>query len=309
MAPLAIADDHALGTSVRVIVTEAERLEAAKAAVDSVIQDIDRTCSRFRADSELNRLNARAGNETPVSDLLAQAIDEGIRGARVTDGDVDPTVGGAVRVAGYDVDFDSMAPDGPAPVVAAAPAPGWRAIHLDRVSGTVLVERGVEIDLGATAKALASDLAARAALEAMAGAGGVLVSLGGDIAIAGEAPPGGWVIQISEDSAAPIDPAEERVALHTGGLASSSTRVRRWRRGGVEMHHIIDPRTGRPAVTPWRLASVIGGRCVDANIASTAAIVRGAGALDWLEGRGLPARLVGNNGEVVRVAGWPDPHA
>jgi thiamine biosynthesis lipoprotein ApbE len=163
MTSVAAIDDRALGTNVRVVVTRADRLAAAKRAVDRVLRDIDQACSRFRDDSELARLNARPGVETQVSPLLARAIDEGLRGARAS--------------------------------------------------------------------------------------------------------------------------------------------------GGVEMHHILDPRTGMPVDSPWRLASVVADTCVDANIASTAAIVRGHAAPQWLEALGLPARLVGNDGEVVRTSRWPAPEA
>jgi thiamine biosynthesis lipoprotein len=169
----------------------------------------------------------------------------------------------------------------------------------------VRVPRGVEIDLGATAKALTSDLAAAAACKAIDG-GGVLVSLGGDIAVAGEAPEQGWSIQASEDSAAPIDDKEEAVMITSGGLATSSTTVRRWTRGGVVLHHIIDPATGLPADSCWRTATVVAATCVDANIASTAAIVMGRNAISWLEARRLPARLVDLAGNVQRLAGWPE---
>jgi thiamine biosynthesis lipoprotein len=164
---------------------------------------------------------------------------------------------------------------------------------------------GVEIDLGATAKALAADLAAAAAQGSLGTGGGVLVSLGGDIAIAGIPPPDGWTIQVSDDSNDPIDDVSERVTLQSGAIASSSTRVRRWLRGGVEQHHIIDPRTGAPVRTPWRLATVVAGSCVDANTASTATIVRGLRAVDWLVAGGLAARLVTNDGAVQCVGGWP----
>lgn len=309
MSAPASVDDRALGTGVRVVVTEPDLLSAAKAAVDATLRDIDDACSRFRADSELSRLNARPGIEVLVSELLAHAIDDGLRGARMTDGDVDPTVGTAMRIAGYDVDFDALARDGAPLVITAAPVPGWQTVRFNRVARTVTLQHGVEIDLGATAKALAADLAAAAALRAMDERGGVLVSLGGDIALAGEAPEDGWVIQVSDDSSAPVGAGEEAIALRGGAIASSSTRVRRWRRGDVEMHHIIDPRTGAPAVTPWRLASVVAGTCVDANIASTAAIIRGDAAPEWLARLGLPARLVSNGGDVVRIAGWPAPQA
>jgi thiamine biosynthesis lipoprotein ApbE len=302
---LATADDRALGTNVRVVVTRAAGLAAAKAAVDGVVRAIDLACSRFREDSELVWLNARAGDEMLVSPLLARALDEALRGARLTGGDVDPTVGTAIRLAGYDVDFAAVAASGEPLQLTVRAIPGWQTIRLNRVSRSVVFPRGVEIDLGATAKALAADLAAVAALDAVGGDGGVLVSLGGDMAFAGRPPDEGWTVQVSDDSNDPIDGAAERVTLHGGGMASSGTRVRRWKRGGVELHHIIDPRTGCPAVTPWRLATVVADTCVDANIASTAAIVRGDAAPGWLESLGLPARLVTNDGRVVRTRAWP----
>ena len=302
---LSIADDRALGCSLRVIVTRAGSLERAKAAVDEVVAAIDLAASRFREDSELQRLNATRDTEVKVSELLARAIRAGLRGAELTEGAVDPTVGTAIRVAGYDRDFALMAPNaGPIKLVAKR-VPGWQAIAFSPTARTVRVPRGVEIDVGATAKALAADLAARAALE-VAG-GGVLVSLGGDVAVAGEAPPGGWAVQVSEDSGAPIDAGEETVTIASGGMATSSTMVRRWTRGGATLHHIIDPATGLPADGPWRTATVAAGSCVDANIAATAAIVMGAGALAWLEARNLPARLVDRAGSFTRTSRWPNP--
>jgi thiamine biosynthesis lipoprotein len=93
--------------------------------------------------------------------------------------------------------------------------------------------------------------------------------------------------------------------MHGGGLATSSTAVRRWRRGGTSYHHLLDPRTGRPAEPVWRTVTVTAASCVDANTASTAAIVRGRRAPGWLDALGLPARLVDASGAVRRVAGWP----
>lgn len=303
----AAVEDRAIGTGVRVVVTRPQRLEAAKAAVDAVLRDIDLAASRFRDDSELMALNRSAGRETVIGPLLARAIAEGLRAARLTDGDVDPTVGVALRLAGYDVDFGSLARDGAPLTIATGPVPGWQSIRLNRTTSSVSLPRGVEIDLGATAKALASDLCAAAAMAAMEGDGGVLVSLGGDIALGGEPPLGGWTIQISDDSNEPLDGTSEKVRLQGGGIATSSTRVRSWRRGEVELHHIIDPRTGTSADTPWRLVSVVADTCVDANIASTAAVIRGRAAVEWLHRLGLPARLVAVDGEITRVGGWPEP--
>lgn len=303
---LGIADDRALGCSLRVIVTEPSRLMAAKAAVDEVLAAIDMAASRFREDSELSRLNARSGQEVIVSPLLAQAISVALRGAKLTDGAVDPTIGFAIKLAGYDGDFGVLRADNGPIQLRETKVPGWKAIEFSAALRSMRVPRGVELDLGATAKALAADLAAPAASRAIGGSG-ALVSLGGDIAVAGSAPAGGWLIQISEDSAAPIDDREEAISIRSGGVATSSTTVRRWTRGGVVLHHIIDPSTGLPAAGCWRTATVLARSCVDANIASTAAIVMGKFAALWLEANHLAARLVDRDGEVLRTAGWPTP--
>jgi thiamine biosynthesis lipoprotein len=131
------------------------------------------------------------------------------------------------------------------------------------------------------------------------------VSLGGDIAVRGRSPAGGWRILLSEDSDTPPDGAGDVVAIERGGLATSSTTVRRWRRGERTLHHVIDPRTGLPVKSPWRTASVAAATCADANTAATAAIVMGETAIAWLEAARLPARLIATDGAVVRVGGWP----
>jgi thiamine biosynthesis lipoprotein len=130
------------------------------------------------------------------------------------------------------------------------------------------------------------------------------VSLGGDSAVAG-APDGGWCIRLSDDHSAPLDAPGPCVSIETGGLATSSTAVRRWRTDSGEAHHLLDPRTGLPADSPWRTVSVAAPSCVDANVASTAAIVLGESAPRWLAERGLPARLVATDGGAVHVFGWP----
>jgi FAD:protein FMN transferase len=303
---LGIADDTAFGGSVRVIVTRPAELNAAKAAVDRVLADIDLAASRFRDDSELSRLNATPDQDVVVGRLLARALSAALRGARLTGGAVDPTIGSALRLAGYDDDFAQIPADGPAIKLIFTRTPGWKAIRFDEVHRTVRIPRGVEIDLGATAKALAADLAATAAMEATTG-GGVLVSLGGDISVAGEPPLEGWLVQTSEDSGAPIDETEETISIRSGGIATSSMTVRRWIRGGAVLHHIIDPATGLPAGGRWRTASVVAASCVDANIASTAAIVMGERAAAWLQANRLPSRLVDRDGSVHRLSGWPLP--
>jgi thiamine biosynthesis lipoprotein len=303
---LGIADHRALGGSLRVVVTKPESLRAATTAVEKIVNAIDLAASRFRKDSELSRINASPERVAKVSPLLAQAIGTALRGAELSGGAVDPTIGYAIRLAGYDTDFAAVPADGVELHLVEQRVPGWRMLEFDPYSRTLLLPRGVQLDLGATAKALASDLAAAEASKAIGGSG-VLVSLGGDIAVAGQAPEEGWSIQLSADSAAPIEDSEETVAITSGGVATSSTTVRRWTRGGVVLHHIIDPKTGLPADSCWRAASVVAATCVDANIASTAAIVMGKDAVSWLESHRLPARLVDQEGNVHRVAGWPEP--
>jgi len=302
---LAIAEDRALGGSLRIIVTRPRLLAAARAAVDEVVAAIDMAASRFREDSELTRLNATPDRVVKVSPLLARAIEIALRGAELTKGAVDPTVGFAIRLAGYDADFASVPPLGASIRLVANRIPGWRAIRFSPAARTVVIPRGVELDLGATAKALASDLAAAAAAKVLEG-GGVLVSLGGDIAVAGEPPPYGWTIQVSDDSRAAISDSEEAVSITSGGLATSGITVRRWFRGQTTLHHIIDPATGLPVDSCWRTATVAAGNCVDANIASTAAIVMSEHAPAWLRERGMAARLVDGDGTILRLAGWPD---
>jgi thiamine biosynthesis lipoprotein len=295
----ACATFPALGSTALVASAEHARIAAARDAVVHTVAAFDRACSRFREDSELYAVNAAAGAAVRVSALLLEAVAEALRGARLTDGDVDPTVGEALIALGYDREFASI-DGGP---VSIASVPGWRTVRVDPDAGTVKLARGVKLDLGATAKALAAD---RAAYAAAASAGcGVLVSLGGDISIAGPAPRDGWRVRVTDDHRSGFDAPGQWITLRSGGLATSSTTVRRWRADGETAHHVVDPATGRPATVVWRTVSVTAASCLDANIASTAAIVRGARAAEWLEELGLPSRLVGVDGRASHVAGWP----
>jgi thiamine biosynthesis lipoprotein len=185
--------------------------------------------------------------------------------------------------------------------------PGWRSVRLE--GQVVHLPAGVRLDLGATAKGLGADRSAAAAFTA-AGRGGVLVSLGGDIAIAGEEPDGGWPLLVADENRQTRQfehgraPAQV-VRLTGGGLATSSVTCRRWRRAGGELHHIVDPRTGYPARGPWRTVSVAAASCAEANAASTAAIIAGEQAPAWLTVQGLPGRLVAHDGSVLCCCGWP----
>jgi thiamine biosynthesis lipoprotein ApbE len=296
----------AIGTTIRLVVTDPTKLESARAILVDDLAALDAACSRFRADSELIRLEASVGQPTLVSPLLAGAISAALRGARLTDGDLDPTLGRAMESLGYDTDFGSVPARGGALRVTVRHVPRWRQIELEETAGLLTVPAGVRLDLGATAKAWAADRSADRIAQVLGC--GVLVSLGGDIAVAGPGPADGWPIRVQDITGDPVTPTEGPtavVAIRAGGLATSSTSARRWQRGGDLMHHILDPRTGRPADSDWRTVSVIAGSALDANIASTAAIIRGERAPGWLAQLGLPARLVTVDGSVTTVAGWP----
>ena len=219
---------RALGTGAVVLTTDAARLDAARDAVAEEVAAVDRACSRFRVDSELERINAAEGRPTEVGPVLIEAVEVALRAARQTDGDVDPTVGEALRVLGYDRDFDAVPRNG-RPLVRVATVPGWQLVKVDRDRHVVQVPSGVRLDLGATAKALAAD---RAAKRAAADAGcGVLVSLGGDVATAGPPPGGGWAVRVTDWHGAGPEAEGETVRVDGGGVATSSTTVRplpRW---------------------------------------------------------------------------------
>jgi thiamine biosynthesis lipoprotein len=175
-----------------------------------------------------------------------------------------------------------------------------------RLEGRLLhLPPGIRLDLGATAKGLGSDRAVRAAMAANRQAGGVLVSLGGDLAVAGRAPRDGWPILVADEPDPTASTPAQQVRLPSGAIATSSTACRRWQRGGRVLHHIVDPRTGLPADGPWRTATVAAATCADANAAATGAIVAGDFAEEWLASTGMPARLVSHAGEVRYWNGWP----
>lgn len=303
---------QAIGTGVHLLVTDLRELAPARRMLTEDLAALDTACSRFRVDSEIVALDdvpadgrGRVG-PVRISPLLAGALAVALQAARLTDGDVDPTVGGALSAAGYDRDFALVRRDGPPVRLTVRSVPGWQEVELDEAAGLVSLPKGTRLDLGATAKAWAADRAA-ARIAAELGCG-VLVNLGGDIAVAGTAPPGGWRVRVQDVTGRPEDPPagpSAVIAISSGGLATSSTAARRWRRGGDVLHHILDPRSGLPAAPVWRTVSVASATCTYANVASTAAIIRGEAALAWLDGLRLPARLVAESGAVVTLGGWP----
>jgi FAD:protein FMN transferase len=325
----ASASWRALGTSVVLKLTDPGALSQARLLLEGHLREVDHACSRFRPDSELELVNAGAGTPVRVGGVLLEAVEVALRAARLTDGDVDPALGEALVIAGYDRDYEllecpdieredavtnhrgleiSIAGRPPeswreGPRVLARRTAGWRTIAVNHEHSTIRVGRGVRLDLGATAKAWAADRAAHAAYEATGS--GILLSLGGDIALAGPAPAGGWRVFVTDDHRGDLDSDGQVISISSGGLATSSTITRRWIHDGQTRHHIIDPATDAPVDSIWRTASVAAATCVDANVASTAALVRGRSCVSWLAESGLPARLVAQDGHVLRVGGWP----
>ena len=288
-------------TRARLVVTNPGVLSSARELVDSYLAQVDDAANRFRADSEISRLTERAGWVT-LSPTMTHLLDEALAAARMTDGDVDPTVGGAVRRLGYDRDLRLVTADGGPVRAVISPVPGYRSLRLD--GSRLHKAAGVELDLGATAKAVAADRAA--ALVHGALGTGVLVSLGGDIATAGAAPGSGWQVHVQDRDEDPWT----QVELPAGSaIATSSTVARQWRRGGRTLHHVVDPGTGQPARPVWRSVTVAADTCVRANAVTTAALVRGERAVDWVRGLGLPARFLRADGVLVHTDGWPTGEA
>ncbi|WP_232303530.1 FAD:protein FMN transferase [Pseudofrankia sp. DC12] len=306
-------------TKARLVVTDPAALDEARRIVAGQLAAVDAAASRFRDDSEVSRLATASGEPRRVSPVLAELIAVALTAAAATNGDVDPTLGGPLAALGYDRDIALIPidrrrpahrrrrgdPDEPAEAAGAVASqavrrgPAWRRITLD--GDQVTVPAGIQLDLGATAKAHTADRCA--ALVADRLGTGALVSLGGDLATAGPPPVGGWRVYVQDR---PGEPAGSVTLAAGGALATSSTIGRRWRRDGRVLHHVLDPRTCRPAPVVWRTVTVAATSCLAANTATTAALVRGRGAVGWLNGLGLPARLVAADGAVVTVNGWPD---
>jgi thiamine biosynthesis lipoprotein len=272
--------------------------ERAVAALRAWLDEVELAASTYRDDSEISALNAADGRALHVGPVLATALQVALEAAERTDGTVDPTVGRVTLSAAAAV-----------PTVTRAGTYRDVVLAADDHGALVQLPPGMQLDLGATCKAWAADRGAVIAAEA-AGSG-VLVSLAGDIAVHGDLPDGGWLVLVTDDHRETSEshgPAAETVSLHGGGLATSSTTVRRRDVGdGSTVSHVIDPINWRPVTPVWRTVTVAANDCVTANTATTASLVLGDRAQAWLEESGLPARLVAVDGTIVRVGAWPSP--
>jgi thiamine biosynthesis lipoprotein len=289
---VASSDWDLWSTTARVCVTDPSALEAARGVADGILVDVEKAASRFRTDSEVSSLPVGWSRISPtLAALLSVALEAATRSA----GAVDPTLGGAMRAIGYDRDI-ALVRVSAASGRSWSRVAGWESLMLD--GRHVFVPEGVEIDLGATAKAVAADWCANAIVESTGS--GALVCLGGDVATAGEPPPGGWQVAIRDTD---DDPACQVTLSAGAAIATSSTVRRSW---GAGSHHILDPETGRPVDPFWRSASVVAPTCAQANTISTAAIVKGECAVTWVSALDRPARLVDRDRRVVLLNGWPE---
>ncbi|NUR99673.1 MAG: FAD:protein FMN transferase [Kribbellaceae bacterium] len=284
--------------TVRLTVDDPAVLGAACGELKALMDRVDKAASRFRPDSELSVVNDRAGALVPVSRLLVDLVDVSLVAAQVSGGAVDPTVGTAVIAAGYDADIETVRRRFPQPYGDQVKVAGWQEVRLNRKLALLGVPKDCALDLGATAKAWTADRAANLLSKRYGCA--VLVEIGGDLRAAGE-PKEPWVITVAERAG----DSGVLVTLAHGGLTTSTRTVRRWQTPTGYGHHVIDPRTGRPADGPYRTASVWAPTAVRANTFSTALVATGEAALGRLKLAGHPARLVDADGEVTELSGWP----
>ena len=297
-----------MGTDAHIIV-----VDGPTGAIDSArarLEELEARWSRFRADSELCRLNARSGCPVVVSDLTFELLGHTCGWWARTAGAFDPTVLPALERAGYDRTFDEIVPvEHPEAPQQPAPSPGCAQVRLDPVVRSVTVPSGVRIDLGGIAKGFAADLVADDVLRS--GAAGVCVNLGGDLRVAGRPPTGAasWVVAV--DVPPGLEPHGHPVpmlSLADGAVATTSRALRTWRRGASTEHHVIDPRTGCPARTPWISATVITGRAVDAEPLAKAALLSSTpeAASTLLAAHGATGFLIDSDGLLRTFVGAGD---
>jgi thiamine biosynthesis lipoprotein len=285
---------RAMGSDVHVLVNgPAALLQVARDRVE----ELERRWSRFRADSEISRLNALAGSPMAVSPETLGLVGRALEGARVTGGRYDPTVLGDLLRAGYDRTFEEVgAAGGGSPL-----GRGWSRVVVDAAGSSVTLPAGVGLDPGGIGKGYAADLVV-SELRA-AGATGVCVNLGGDLRAEGRAPGGAsWVVGIGH----PLRPGRAATVVLRHGAVATSSRVRRaWGPAGDRRHHLIDPATGRPADTGLAAVTVLAARGWQAEVLAKAAFL---GGLDrgraLLAAAGADGLLVDDHGALHPSGGF-----
>jgi thiamine biosynthesis lipoprotein len=272
-----------MGTDALVMAEDGQAFDEVALRIERELAEIEARFSRFRSESELSRVNARAGRWTRVSDPFAELLGLALEAARLTQGLFDPTILPALRAAGYDRDFDLVREGAVAEPGPAEPCGRWPEV--EAAGNQVRIPRGVGLDFGGIAKGWAVDRA----IELGQGLRWLLVNAGGDLRVAGSPPDGGLEIAIED----PFDRQGEvmRVRLEGGALATSSVTSRTW---GPRLHQIIDPRTGLPAITGILQATAWADTCAEAEVRSKWALLAGPPALDL-----FPAVLVPEDDRVL----------
>lgn len=290
----------AMGTTVTALLPERHARDGGE-TVQALFAEWEDALSRFKPESELSRLNARAGAPVSVSSLLYTVLETALWAAGATQGIYDPTLLTQIVAIGYDVSFETL----PAKVAAAPhsvmplPGGGWHDIALDPASRTVTLPRGIGLDFGGIAKGMAVD-AALARLRQL-GCDCALVNAGGDLAALGLPPSvDAWPVAV------PLRDAWQTVPLARGALATSGVARRHWRQGGATRHHLLDPRTGLPATGGLWSVSAVAETCAQAEVAAKVAFILGleAGAR-FLSRHHLAGLLVREDGGRTGVGDWP----
>jgi len=303
------------GTTIGVWTTVPALLPELQTSMRNWVAVVEQACSRFRADSDISRANRLTGTPVPVSRELIDAADAACRMASATDGLYDPTVGASVISAGYDRSFEQVVAGGPGRGFDHRAGGAWWLVATDRQASTITVPEGFQLDLGGSAKGWAVDTAVQVLMESVLqrfpGAG-ICISAGGDLAVSGTPPEGGWPVAIQERLDGGGTVAERQVRLTAGAMATSGATHRQWQREGVRGHHIIDPRTGQPGQSSWTLVTTFSDSCLVADTMATAAWLLDVAAPRQLANWGVGARLVDATGVEVLVGDlgrWLAPQA
>jgi thiamine biosynthesis lipoprotein len=270
-------------------------LSASLDQVPGWFEEWEQALSRFRFESELSRLNRTADQFVPVSQPLWEVFQASLVADRTTGGLVTPTVLDAVVLAGYDRPFDQL-PASMGYTSLWAEIQPLSLVLSDEESHSICLPPGVHLDFGGIAKGWA----AHQAVERLRQHGPALMNAGGDIALSGPRLDGRpWLVGVSN----PFQPEEDLAWLHLqgGGIATSGKDRRRWKQGNLLQHHIIDPRTGNPAMTDILTATIIAPTAMEAEAAAKSVFLQGSGAgLEWLEADpGLAGLLVLDSGEIL----------
>jgi thiamine biosynthesis lipoprotein len=268
------------GTRVRVLVSSAMPSALATQLITGRVkhrlQAIHRTLTRFEQSSELNHLNAHAGEPVRVSETLLEGVQAALQAARLSDGLIDPTVLSELERAGYatsrvgvaPVPLAEALPEAP-PRVPAAPRPaaGWKRIDVDADEHVVRLPRGVRMDLGGSAKGMAVDLAAKMLATNPVFA----IDAGGDIRLGGP-----YATPRTVEIAHPLrDQPAHNVTVTAGAVATSGLRTRVWRAGDGFAHHLIDPARGVPAWTGVIQANALAPTALEAETLAKMALLSG----------------------------------